>query len=86
MAGDDPKRRRPRRPPEQPDDDELSDLRVQSVRLFMVLSAMVVVVDSLGRLFRDPAFRVDPVVMGMVFGTLLALLGLEVVNRLGGAK
>jgi len=66
--------------------DELADLRRQAVRLFMALSALVVVVDLAGRLFKDPAFRVDPVVFGLVFGTLLALLGLEGINRALGSK
>lgn len=68
------------------DDDELDALRALAVKVFIGLSVLVVVMDSTGRLFRDPAFKVDPVVMGLVFGTLLALLGLEAANRLMGGK
>lgn len=72
----------PRKPQRSPD--ELADLRRQAVRLFMVLSVAIIVLDSAGRLFRDPAFHIDPVVFGLVFGTLLALLGLEGINRVIG--
>lgn len=65
--------------------DELTDLRRWAVKVFLFLSVLVVVVDLAGRLFRDPSFRVDPVVFGLVFGTLLALLGLEGINRALGA-
>lgn len=75
----------PRKPARTPD--ELTDLRRWAVKVFLALSVLVVVVDLFGRLFRDPAFRVDPVVFGLVFGTLLALLGLEGINRaLGSGK
>jgi|GEM_PF-6171992 len=67
--------------------DELADLRRWAVKVFLALSVLIVVVDMAGRLFRDPAFRVDAVVFGLVFGTLLALLGLEGINRaLGSGK
>lgn len=67
--------------------DELTDLRRWAVKVFLALSVLVVVVDLAGRLFKDPSFRVDPVVFGLVFGTLLALLGLEGINRaLGSGK
>lgn len=67
--------------------DELTDLRRWAVKVFLALSVLVVVVDLAGRLFKDPTFRVDPVVFGLVFGTLLALLGLEGINRaLGSGK
>lgn len=73
----------PRRPARTPD--ELADLRRWSVKVFLFLSVLVVLVDTFGRLFRDPAFKVDPVVFGLVFGTLLALLGLEGINRVLGS-
>lgn len=63
-------------------DRELEDLRRLAVKVFIWLSVLLVVVDVLGRLFRDPAFHVDAVVFGLVFGTLLALLGLEATNKL----
>lgn len=75
----------PRRPARTPD--ELADLRRWAVKVFLFLSVLIVLVDTFGRLFRDPAFKVDPVVFGLVFGTLLALLGLEGINRaLGSGK
>lgn len=64
------------------DDDELDRLRYVAIVVFIVLSALVVLGDILGRLFKDGTFRVDAVVMGLVFGTLLSLLGLEGVQRL----
>ena len=63
---------------------ELDELRGLAIRVFLGLSVGVVLLDSLGRLFRDPAFRIDPLVFGMVFGTLLALLGLEGASKLLG--
>lgn len=64
------------------DDDELDLLRYVAIVVFIVLSILVVVADNLGRLFLTPDYRVDAVVMGLVFGTLLSLLGLEGVQRL----
>jgi len=76
--------REPRRSDEQDaqDDDELAGVRVLAIKVFIGLSALLIVGDVLGRLFRDPAFRVDAVVSGLVFGTLLSLLGLEGIQRL----
>jgi membrane associated rhomboid family serine protease len=65
--------------------DELTDLRRWAIKVFIVLSVFVTVIDSLGRLFRDSSFRVDAVVFGFVGGVLLALLGLEGINRALGA-
>lgn len=64
------------------DDDELDLLRKAAIVVFIILSALVVVAAIVGPLFKDPGFRVDAVVMGLVFGTLLSLLGLEGVQRL----
>lgn len=66
--------------------EELGDLRRASVRVFLFLSVLVVVVDVIGRLFLNPDFHVDSVVFGFIFGTLLALLGLEGLNRALGGK
>lgn len=72
------------------EDDDLSELRFLAIRVFLVLSVLVVLVDILGRLFKDATFHVDPVAMGLVFGTLLSLLGLEsiqqVINRKGSGE
>ena len=51
--------------------DPLSDLRRYAVVLFLFLSAFVTILDPLARLFKDAAFRVDPVVFGLVYGTTL---------------
>lgn len=67
-------------------DQELEELRRLAVKVFIALSVFVVVIDSLGRLFRDPSFRVDAVVFGFVGGVLLALLGLEAANKILGTK
>ena len=67
---------------EQEQRQELVELRGLAIRVFLGLSVGVVLLDALGRLFRDHAFRIDPLVFGMVFGTLLALLGLEATNKL----
>lgn len=80
MADED---RTPRKASRTPD--ELADLRRWAVKVFLFLSVLVVLVDLFGRLFRDPTFKVDPVVFGLVFGTLLALLGLEGINRVLGS-
>lgn len=66
--------------------EELGDLRRAAVRVFLFLSVLVVVMDILGRLFLDSDFHVDSVVFGFIFGTLLALLGLEGLNRALGGK
>lgn len=80
MADEDKAPRKSSRTP-----DELTDLRRWAIKVFIVLSIFVVATDSLGRLFRDPAFRVDAVVFGFVGGVLLALLGLEGINRAMGS-
>jgi small neutral amino acid transporter SnatA (MarC family) len=82
MADEDKTPRKATRTP-----DELTDLRRWAIKVFIILSIFVVVIDALGRLFRDPTFRVDAVTFGFVGGVLLALLGLEGINRaLGSGK
>ena len=71
---------------EREETEELGKLRALSIRVFLGLSVAEVALDALGRLFRDPAFRIDPIVFGLVFGTLLALLGLEGASKLLGGK
>jgi len=66
--------------------DPLSDLRRYAVVLFLFLSAFVTILDPLARLFKDAAFRVDPVVFGLVYGTTLALLGIEGAAKLMGGN
>lgn len=81
MADEDKTPRKATRTP-----DELTDLRRWAIKVFIILSVFVVVIDALGRLFRDPSFRVDAVAFGFVGGVLLALLGLEGINRALGSK
>jgi len=69
------------RRPKDPDADELAALRLLAIRVFLGLSVLLIAGDILGRLFKDPAFHADPVVAGLVFGTLLSLLGLETVEK-----
>ena len=64
------------------DDDELSDLRLLAIKVFLGLSVLLIAADVFGRLFKDSTFHADPVVAGLVFGTLLSLLGLEGIQRL----
>ena len=75
-----------RRPDPEEDDDELSSLRFLAIRVFTFLSALIVIADILGRLFRDNTFHADPTMTGLVFGTLLSLLGLEGIQRLLNRK
>ena len=63
-------------------DDELDRLRYAAIVAFIGLSVLMVGGDILGRLIKDNAFHADPVVTGLVFGTLLSLLGLEGIQRL----
>lgn len=68
------------RKPKPPDD--LQGLRRFAIKVFIWLSAFIVIIDMMGRLFRDASFHVDAVVAGLVFGTLLSLLGLEGIQKL----
>lgn len=65
-----------------PDAEDLAGLRLLAIKVFIALSAFLVVVDMVGRLFKDSTFRADPVMLGLVFGTLLSLLGLEGLQRI----
>lgn len=75
-----------RKPPPKGFPDPLADLRRKAVYLFLFLSGFVTVLDPLARLFKDSTFRVDPVVFGLIYGTTLALLGIEGAARLLGGK
>jgi hypothetical protein len=69
-----------------PRPDPLARERRAAIRVFIALSVAIVLIDTLGRLFKDPSFHIDTIVFGMVFGTLLALLGIEGFSRLLGGK
>ncbi len=45
---------------------------------------LLVVVDTLGRLFIDPSFRASELFLGTLIGALLLLLGVEGISRLPG--
>jgi hypothetical protein len=62
--------------------DPLSAYRRAAIAVFLAIDVFLIAADVLGRLFRDPSFRVDSVVFGMAFGTTLTLLGLEGLSRL----
>lgn len=44
--------------------------------VILALVVLLVVVDTLGRLFIDPTFRVSEIILGTLVGALLTLLGL----------
>ena len=66
--------------------EDLKSLRRLSIYVFLVLSVVLVLTDTLGRLFIDKQFHIDSVVLGFCIGALLALLGLEGLNRAMGGK
>lgn len=80
MAGDD------RRPVAQRDTEEvlLRRLRLIAGAVILVMIVLLVVVDTLGRLYVDPTFRASELFLGTLIGALLLLLGIEGVSRLPG--
>lgn len=65
-----------RRSEEEEDADELSRLREAAIVVFIALSTFIIIAD----VFAER--RADGVIAGLVFGTLLSLLGLEGIQRL----
>lgn len=51
-----------------------------------MMIVFIIVVDSLGRLFIDPSFRVGEIFLGSLLGALLLLVGIDVAARLPGRK
>jgi hypothetical protein len=54
--------------------------------VILAMIVLLVVVDSLGRLYVDPAFHIDELALGTLIGALLLLLGIEGINRLPGIR
>lgn len=73
----------------QPSTDEerlLRRLRVIAGGVILSLIFFLVVIDSLGRLFIDPTFRVGEIFLGSLLGALMLLIGIDVAARLPGRK
>lgn len=71
-----------------PTDEErlLRRLRVIAGGVILSLIFFLVVVDSLGRLFIDPTFRVGEIFLGSLLGALMLLVGIDVAARWPGRK
>lgn len=67
-----------RRPSRSDDEEELGNLRKAAIGVFIALSAFLMVADVFG----PNDYKTDPLMAGLVFGTLLSLLGLEGIQRL----
>lgn len=68
-------------------DDEkrvLHRLRVVSGSVILGLIVLLVVADTAGRLFIDPAFRVGELFLGSLIGALMLLVGIDVAARIPG--
>jgi hypothetical protein len=67
----------------------LRRLRIVAGVVILLMIVVLVLVDSLGRLFVNPDFHIDELALGTLIGALLLLLGIEGINRLpmlGGRK
>ncbi len=64
----------------------LRRLRLIAIIVILAMIVLVVVGDTLGRLYIDPNFHASEVALGTLIGALLLLLGIETVNRLPGVK
>lgn len=70
-------------------DDEkrvLHRLRVVSGSVILGLIVLLVLADTLGRLFIRPDFRVGEVFLGTLIGALMLLVGIDVATRIPGGK
>lgn len=85
MAGEG--ERKPRSDRRTGDDERrvLQRLRVVSGAVILGLIVLLVVVDSLGRLFVRPDFRVGELFLGSLIGALLLLVGIDVASRFPGS-
>jgi hypothetical protein len=81
MAGDELSDGKPRDPTEER---LLRRLRFVSGFVILAMIVLLIVVDTLGRLFVDPNFHIDELALGTLIGALLLLLGIEGINRLPG--
>ncbi len=62
----------------------LRRLRLIAGSVILLMIVLLVVVDTLGRLFIDPTFRASELFLGTLIGALLLLLGVEGISRLPG--
>lgn len=74
------------KPPSIDEERLLRRLRVIAGGVILSLIFFLVVVDSLGRLFIDPTFRVGEIFLGSLLGALMLLIGIDVAARLPGRK
>ena len=54
--------------------------------VILALVALLVIVDSFGRLLVDRDFHVSELIVGSLIGALLGVLGIEGLSRLPGGK
>jgi len=66
-----------------PSPDPLTGYRRAALALFLVIDAFVIGADVLGGYLKD-GYGVDPIIIGLAFGTTLTLLGLEGFSRIFG--
>lgn len=65
----------------------LRRLRLIAISIILLMVVLIVVVDTLGRLFIDRDFHASELFLGTLIGALLLLLGVEGASRLlPGAK
>lgn len=80
--------KRPRKKPHL--DDRLDTAQLVAVVVFLSIIIFLVIMDVLGRLFKDGDFHVDTTMFGLVVGGLITMLGLDgvrnAVNRVTGSK
>ena len=62
----------------------LRRLRLIAGGVILTMIALLVMVDTLGRLFIDPNFHASELILGTLIGALLLLLGIEGVSRIPG--
>lgn len=67
---------------EDAEDRLLKRLRLASGVVVLLMIVLLVVSDVFGRLFVDPGFHVNEIIVGTMVGALLALLGIETLLRL----
>jgi hypothetical protein len=84
MAGGDVQDNAPRHDPGE--ERLLRRLRLIAVSVILTMIVMLVVVDSLGRLFIDPRFHASELIFGTLVGAVIPLLGVVGVTSLPGRK
>jgi hypothetical protein len=67
-----------RNDPRQPDEGRLlRKLRIVCGVTMLALLAFLIIVDAIGRLFVDPGFHIDDIMVGSLLGALLLVLGVS---------